>query len=184
MFGRIVVRLSGTSDEEVVEEKEEKPMKNTPSPAEQNNRQEETLYARIIAFERRLHNKATFLDGKRCSTNDYTHWKARGSQETLWEVASSLRTMRRQYYSPFALHTALQDYLECLQTSQEDANWDVARLPRPQRGMPPIVQWKAEGEALVLSKLCPELEDILNEYTMVDNALSTIVLNQPVLVAG
>ena len=112
-------------------------MKNTISPLAPNNEQSlETLHEAIAAFERKLQNKAAFLDGKRCSTDNHVHWKARGSQETLWEVARYLRAERRFYRSSYALHTALRAYLEILQTSQEDAEYDVARLPRPRHGMP------------------------------------------------
>lgn len=162
-------------------------MKNTISPLAPGNGQfqVETLHEAIAAFERKLQNKAAFLDGKRCSTDNHVHWKARGSQETLWEVARYLRAERRLYRSSYALQTALRAYLEILQTSQEDAEYDKARLPRPRHAMP-IAQWKAEGEALVLSKLCPELESILDEYATVDDTLPTIVLtkNQPALVAS
>jgi hypothetical protein len=138
-------------------------MENTLAPVQPNDGQPQTLHARIACFERKLQTKATFLNGRRCSPNHSIHWKARGSQQTLWEVARYLCAMRWQYRSLYELHLALQDYLQCLETSRQDARWDIARLPQPRRGRP-IARWKAEGEALVLSKICPELADVLEAY--------------------
>jgi len=124
----------------------------------------EALYTRLIAFERKLQRKATSLEGKCLSTDNHEHWKARGGLQTLREVTRYLREMRHRSYAE------MYDYLNCLETSVEDAKWDVARLPRPRRGMP-IARWKAEGEYECLSKVCPELADILNEYAPMDEAL-------------
>src|SRR2546430_1724033 len=108
-------RLLRTSDKEGSRiEKEEQPMeKSTTGQSNNGQPQVETLHTRIASFEHLLNEKAVFLDKKRCSTNNYVHWKARGSQQTLWEVTRYLRVARRFYCSPSALHTALQEYLEC-----------------------------------------------------------------------
>ncbi len=134
-----------------------------------------TLHARIAAFERKLQRKAAFLDGERRSCDDHVRWKVRGSQEVLRGVSHSLCAMRRARRSPFTLRTALQDYLQDIETSQEVASWDGVRLPRPRRGMP-IARWKAEGEILVLSQICPELADILQGYFKASRGLNNPAL--------
>lgn len=132
-------------------------------------RQGSTLHEAVVALERRLHKKANRLDRRRCSTDNYTHWKARGSQKTLREVATNLRAMRREYRSAHALHIVLDGYLHCLETSREDA-LEETRRPHPKRGLP-ILQWKAEGEMLVLPGICSALSRLLQE-----NVYSTRVL--------
>lgn len=132
-----------------------------------------TLHEALAALERQLNGKANMLERRRCSTNNYTHWKARGSQEALRQTAKHLRGMRREHRSSRALHTALSGYLHCLEKSCGDAREESIR-PVSKRGMP-VVQWKAEGEYLVLPSTCTALSQLLEDYTPEKKASAALI---------
>jgi len=121
-----------------------------------------TLHQELRAYARRLCVWADTLDTRRCSKNEYRHWKAIGSQQTLREIASHLRAMCAEYPTSYAMQLALKDYLHCLQTSLSDAR-EEARGHNQGKGMP-VTKWKARGEAQILSRVCCTLAKLGDAY--------------------
>ncbi len=116
----------------------------------------------LRAYARRLCAWADALDTRRCSKNEYRHWKAIGSQQTLREIASHLRAMCAEHPTTYAVQLALKEYLHCLQTSLSDAR-EEARGHNQGKGIP-VTQWKAGGEAQVLSRVCCTLAKLGDAY--------------------
>jgi len=123
----------------------------------------ETLHETLASLERGWLLKANSLERKRRSTNNYTHWKARGSQESLRRVAKDLREIRRRCRSASALHANLSDYVRCLEKNCGDAR-EETMLPVSKHGIP-VIQWRAEGEYLVLLDIWTKLASILEDDT-------------------
>ena len=105
----------------------------------------DTLHSQVDALVGYLYTKANYLNRKRRSKNLVSHWKARGSQQTLRRIAAQLTAMRTRYHKRYALVLALQDYLHCLEKNVDDAE-EETRISRLNRRTP-IERWKAEGEA-------------------------------------
>jgi hypothetical protein len=142
----------------------EKEMKQIRAQEKREEPDAESIHRALAALERSLCGKANALERKRRSLNHSTHWKARGSQETLRQTAKHLHALRREHHSRRALHTALRGYVLCLEKSCGDAQAE-AILPLPKRGLP-VVQWKAEGECLVLPAVCTAITNLLDEYDL------------------
>ena len=107
------------------------------------------LFRSLVCY---LYTKANYLNRKCCSVNKTTHWKARGSQQTLRRIARHLAAMRTRYHERIPLVLALQDYLHCLETSTADAA-EETKISRPNRRAA-IERWKAEGELQILPAIC------------------------------
>jgi hypothetical protein len=123
-------------------------------------RNKNALHSQVDAFVCYLYMKANYLNRKCCSGNKTTHWKARGSQQTLRRIARHLAAMRTRYHERVPLVLALQDYLHCLETSTADAA-EETRISRPNRRAA-IERWKAEGEAQILPAICASLSDLVH----------------------
>ena len=126
-------------------------------------RNKNALHSQVDALVCYLYTRANYLNRKCCSVNKTTHWKARGSQQTLRSIARHLAAMRAQYHKRVALVLALQNYLHCLETSTADAE-EEARQSRPNRNATTIERWKAEGELQVLPGICASLSDLVHRY--------------------
>src|SRR6266567_5582469 len=121
-----------------------------------------TLHKAVASLERQLYKQAHKLEKQCRSMNDRIYWQARGGQQTLRQVAGQLRALRRQYRPWRVLRTALDDYLQCLQTQCADAE-EETKMPMPKRGIS-VMQWKAEGESMVLPGICVEINHLVETY--------------------
>ena len=134
--------------------------------------QKQTSSDAIVRLAQQLRQWANALEWQRRSANPQKRWKARGSQTTLRQVANCLVGLARQHAaSPPALHRALQDERDCLETNLEDARQEAAMAHRDRgrlrgRGWP-IAAWKAEGEARVLPRVITLLSHCIEERAVV-----------------
>lgn len=125
-------------------------------------RNNNVLHSQVDALVYYLYTRANYLNRKCCSVNKTTHWKVRGSQQTLRRIARHLAAMPTRYHERVPLVLALQDYLHCLETSTADAA-EETRISRPNRRAA-IERWKAEGELQILPGICASLPDLVHLY--------------------
>jgi hypothetical protein len=120
------------------------------------------LHHEVRRLIRQLEIHAGKLNKRRCSTNEQTHWQARGQQEMLRRASAHLRRICAHHNSISTLSLALKDYLGCLEKYEIDAE-EKKRSPAPGKKRS-VQQWQAEGVVRALSTISANLDRLVDKH--------------------